>query len=285
MIRFSFISGMVISRSPREGDDNNPGNQTPTPTPTVPTATPAPTPQPGAGGGDVTFSEAQQAKVNKLLADERRKAQEANKQLVSELETRKQQQGLSEQEKQDLQKRIDDLTSTFTTKEEQAKTEIGKLQKKYDTDIKTKDEEAKAWRQRYENRLKTVDLRDAAHKAGAIRPEQVEKLLWDQTVVEEELDDAGKPTGEFVTKVNFVGKDKEGKPVKLKLSVPDAIKAMTEAPEEYGNLFESKAKGGVGQAPNQGGGTNGNIPNIENMTPQEWQTYRQKIRAQMTARS
>lgn len=275
----TFVSGMVVRQAPREGEDDKSGGTggqgggaSPPPTPN---------PQPPAGGGDVTFTEVQQAKVNKLVAEEKRKAQEASKQLVTELETRKQAQGTTEQEKAALQARIDELTTSFTTKEEMAKTEFQRLQKKYDADVKAKDDAVNAWRSRYDTKLKTIDLREAAAHYNAMRAEQVEKLLWDQTVVEEQLDESGKPTGEFVTMVNFLGKDKDGKTIKLKLSPRDAVKAMTEMPEEYGNLFESKARGGVGQQPNQGAGGNGAIPNIETMTPQDWNKYRAKIKEQM----
>lgn len=287
MIRFTFndtfVSGMVARRSPREGAGDNSGGTggqgTGNPAPT-----PAPTPQPPAGGGEVKFDEAQQTKVNALLAEERRKAGETNKKLVADLETLKQSKGLTEQEKGDLQKRIDDLQATYTTKEQQAQTEYQKLQKKYDVDVKAMEEQSKAWRSRHDTRLKTIDLRAAADHYGAIRSEQVEKLLWDQTVVEEVLGEDGRPTGEFATKVNFIGKDKDGKPVQLKLSPRDAVKAMTDIPDEYGNLFENKARGGVSQLPVQGG-AGGNVPDIEKMTPQEWKQYRAKIKEQMARQS
>lgn len=269
------ISGVIRPRA-YEGEDA--GNQDAAAAAAAAAAAKTP---PAGHSSEVTFTPEQQTKLNKLVADEKRKAQEGNRQLVADLETLKQSKNLSEQEKIDLQKRIDDLTATYTTREQLAQSDLQKLQRKYDTDTKTLGNQTQAWQDRYNNKLKTIDLREAATSHGAINPTQVEKLLWDQTVVEEELDESGKPTGAFTTKVNFTGKDKEGKPVQLKLSPKDAVKAMTEIPEEYGNLFESKAKGGLGQGGVIQGAGSGNLPNLENMSPQQWTQYRAKIREQM----
>ncbi len=84
-----------------------------------------------------------------------------------------------------------------------------------------------------------------------------------------------------MTKVNVTGKDKEGNPVKLKLSPKDAVKAMTEMPEEYGNLFENPSRGGLGQGGNQTPGSNGRIPNLNEMSVEDYKKWRANIRQEM----
>ncbi len=270
MLRRNFV--IVARRAPREGED---GTQTPTPTPTI--TPPA-----------IVFTTEQQAKLNELLAAERKKvtdsAQKANQTLVGQLEELKNNKNLTEAEKTRLSTQIEELKNQYQTKEQQAQTEYQKLQKKYETDTKELTTKAEQNQLRFENKLKQVDLQAAAIKYEAINPKQVEKLIWDLTFVEPELNADGQPTGEMVTRVNWTGKDKEGNAVKLKLKVEDAIKAMTEIPDEYGNLFRNPAKGGLNGNTNNSGDS-GRVGNIEQMTPQQYAANREKIRQEMNRNS
>lgn len=288
---------VISRRSPREGEGGTApapqGQQNPPAGGTGATGTQqtAPAPQiPIVGNsqqqtplGTADFTAAQQARVNHLLAEERRKTAASNQALAEQLEVLKQNKNLTEQERDNLQVKIDELTATFTTKEQQAQTEMQKLQKRYDTDIKDRETKIERVTKLYHDTLKEVGLVEAAKFHKAISTEQIKKFLWDQTVVEQELDESGQPTGGFVPRVNFVGKDKEGKPVKLKLSPADAVKAMTEDPEQYGNLFEATARAGLGQSAGAGtpSGGGGRIPNIEEMTPEQWRKFRGQIKQEL----
>lgn len=279
MYRTAFRVASIVSRVPREGEPTP--SPTPPPAQTPPPQTPPPTPPGEIDIGGIKFTPIQQQKLNALIAEERRKQESTNRTLVEQLEQLKKSSGMSEQEKANLQARIDELTATYTTKEQQQQTEYQKLEKKLETETKKAKETVDTLTKQLHNKYKQVDLSEAAASHKAISGKQVVTILWDQTVVEEALDENGRPTGELVTRVNFEGKDKEGKPVKLKLSPKDAVKAMTEMPDEYGNLFENTSRGGLGQGGNQPGGGNGRIPNIEDMSPQDYAKYRQQIRQQM----
>ncbi len=281
MYRINAIAVTSI-RTPRgpEGEQQQQQQQQQTPPPTPP-VTPPVTPQEIDIGG-IKFSLIQQQKVNALLADERRKQEQANRTLVSELEQLKQSTGMTEQEKANLQARIEELQATYTTKEQQQQTEYQKLDEKYKKDTTKLQESLKGTTQQLHNKYKQVDLTEAANHYKAISAKQVVTMLWEHAVVEEALDENGKPTGELVTRINFTGKDKEGNPVKLKLSPRDAVKAMTEMPDEYGNLFENTSRGGLGQGGNQANaGGNGRIPNLENMTVEDYRKHRPQIRQEM----
>lgn len=251
---------------------------------------PPPPPPPAAGSGGLNFNTEQQNHINRLLAEERRKTQEqartANQKTIQELETLKQNQNLTQQEKDSLQRQIEELQNQYRTKEEQQQTEYTKLQKKYNDDTKVLTTERDTWKNRFERRVITVDLRDAAKEHKAVDPEQIEALLGPKTTVVEELID-GKPTGNLVSRVRFTGRGQDGKPVQLDLSPSDAVKAMKEWPEKYGNLFESESRGGLGQNNSGGAAQNagGGIPDLERMSPQDYQKNRQKIREQMLTQS
>lgn len=246
------------------------GNPNPTPTPT-------PTPTPAPGPGFVA-----QEVVTRLVKQAEDKAKAEKTKYVSELETLRQSSSLTEQEKANLTARIEEMQATLQTKEQQAQTELQRLQKKYDSDVATRDKERQLWQQRYENKLKSVDFRDAAQQHEAFDGEQIEAILSPMTQVVEEIGEDGKPTGELISKVDFMGEDKEGKPVKLKLSVSGAVKAMTEMPK-YANLFKNKVVGGLGGQGGNGAVGQTRMPNLDKMSPQQYKANREQIRSRMAA--
>jgi hypothetical protein len=105
--------------------------------------------------------------------------------------------------------------------------------------------------------LVTNSLTDAAVKGKAFNPNQVVTLLKPHTRVEEIVGDDGKPTGKFTTKVKLPAKDKDGNPTILELGPTEAVKQLSEMPDEYGNLFISGAAGGLGGGSLGRGGAGG----------------------------
>lgn len=236
------------------------------------TGNPPPQPQPRS------FS---QDEVNRFLADERRKFQ-SKIQGFEDLQTKL---NLTEQQKTEFEQQLETMRGELQTKEEQQTQALTKLQKKYDTDIAAGKNETATWRQRFETKLKDVEILASAAKFNAFNPTQIQAILGPQTTVTEELGGDGRPTGNFVARVKFKGRDKDKKEIELTLSVEDAVKAMTEMPDVYGNLFKSASAGGTGSQPTGGGNTggsgDGDIPDIASMKPQDYAKYREKIRAQM----
>ena len=75
------------------------------------------------GGEDKKFT---QADLNRFLAQEKEKTRQQNAALISQLEELKGSKALSEQEKNDLNSRIEELQNQSLTKEEMAKKELKK---------------------------------------------------------------------------------------------------------------------------------------------------------------
>lgn len=246
----------------------------------------------GAGGatGSITLTQAEldkkvQAEVTRVNTNEKRIWQDRNKKLVDDLEGIKKQANVTAEQKEQLQQQIDDLKQTYMTEKDQKEQEIGKLQKKYDSDIAAKDKESATWKGRFETKSFSVDVRDAAHEFEAFDASQIEAILVPFKAFEEGLDDNQRPNGDFNAIIkDFPALDKEGKSVKLKLSVRDAVKKMTEMPDKYGNLFKAKGQSGTGTSTSQTGGSgsgNGKLGDIENMSPQEYAKNRPGIRDKM----
>lgn len=192
-----------------------------------------------------TFTQDQQAYVNSLVAEEKRKGQSATEQLITQLETQKNLASTSKAERETLESRIESLRSEYSTKEE--------LQRK-DSEKKLKDEriarekaekEATSWRERFvEDRIRTAIISSAAENK-AYDPEQIYDTLRSKTRLIDILGEDNKPTGEYVARSKIEGKGKDG-PTQLDLTVAEAVKTMTEMPEKYGNLFNSNGVGGLG---------------------------------------
>jgi hypothetical protein len=195
------------------------------------------TPEAGAA-----FTPEQQTKVDQIIKERLKKTKIEQDKLVQQLETLKSTKNLSDEEKTNLQKRIDDMQSTLFTKEEIAAKEKKELETRLSKDIEKANNEAKSWRERYTRETVERALLDAAVEHKAVKPKQMVDLLINSTRL---VEDTGNP-GNFIAQTKFTGKDKDGKPVTLDLPVKEAMKQMRETTDEYGNLFISDAAGGIG---------------------------------------
>ena len=246
-----------------------------------------PPPPPPTGAGNLSLDDLKkhpefQREINRINADEKRR----NKELVDQLKTLRESSQLSEQEKADLTHRIGDLEATFQTKEEQARLALDNVKKELDAKVKTTETQRDDYRNRYERLLISGDVARAAQEFEAHRIEQIEALLAPITKVGEAIDPTtGKPTGEFVPQVDFVGRDKEGKEVKLpKISVREAVKLMAEMTDKYGNLFKNKSIDGINGNTNGQATGGGAIPDISKMSPDEYRKHRERIVAELRKR-
>lgn len=195
----------------------------------------------------VRFEKEQQAYVNALLAEERRKAQQKNDALITELETQKTRVSTTAAERKQLEQRIEDLRAEYATKEEMEKQSVSKQLKSLDEKLKAREAEAAAWKARFEQNKRRVDLTQAAVSNGAFNPNQVVTLLEGNTRLIDAIDpETGKPTGEFETRVRIQVKDDAGKVVPLDLTPADAVAKIKEQADLYGNLFIAPGTGGLG---------------------------------------
>jgi hypothetical protein len=217
----------------------------------------------GNGDGDkdktkktkVAFTKEQQDWINAQLAEERRKGAEKNQQLITQLEAQKQRSDTSESEKAAIETRIEQLRGEYATKEEQAKKTMEQQVKVANERAIKSEADAKDWRGRFEAKMIDVDLIGAAVEARAYNPNTVKAILQPVTRITEELDEEGKPTGQYTTRVKMNQKSKEGKVQVLEMTPAEAVKFLSEQ-EEHGNLFISGAAGGLG-GHNLGGGRGG----------------------------
>lgn len=195
----------------------------------------------------VQFDADQQAYVNSLVAEEKRKVQTKNQQLITQLETQKNLVATTAAERATLDQRIEELKSEFLTKEELGKKESSKKIREIETRAKAAETERDYWKGLFQTDRVTTELTQAAVAHKAYDPEQITTILRNNTRLVEVVGEDGKPIkGKYLTKIRITGKDSDGKPVDLDLTATEAVKQMTEMPEKYGNLFNSGATGGLG---------------------------------------
>jgi hypothetical protein len=208
----------------------------------------------GTGGGEGTPKTFTQEDLNRVAAEERRKATETQKKLVGEIDALRGRSTLTEQEKLDLENRVTELSKTLMTKEELMKQEQDKAAKRAAQERDQLTSEANTWKTRFTEKTINGSIISEAATNEAINPQQLVAILRPNTRLVEVLED-GKPTGEYETVVTYQTKDDKGKPVKLDLPVGDAIKKMKED-SNYMNLFKGTGTGGIG-GQNRGGGSGG----------------------------
>lgn len=232
----------------------------------------------GAGGKPDPTKEKRftQEDLNRFLADDRRKHQQQVQKTVAELEELRKAKGLSDQERDALSARIEEMNNSLLTKEEQAKRELEKRDKEYKTALESRTKESDSWKGLYSQELTTNQILRSAEKHGAVNSEQIMELLLPKTRLTEVLGEDGKPTGRYEPKIKFRD-EKDGKPVELDLTIEECVKRMKELPERFGNLFKSGTQGGLGGTGSAGsgggGGTNSTIPPKD---PDAYRAWRKK---------
>jgi len=226
----------------------------------------------GAGAGSVippkTFT---QDEVNTIMAQNKKTLQTQVQTMTQELEQLKTSKSLTEKEREDLQKRIDSLNSDWTTKEQQQQTALEKKTKEFNDNLKKEAEEKQAWRGRYADEATRNQILIASAKHKAVNANQIQSILMPKTQLAEVLDADGKPTGVWAPRTSVEGKDKDGKPVTLTLSVEEAVKHLKDLPDEYGNLFEGGVVPGFGgSGNNRSGGSGSQNPPTDPAAYREW---------------
>lgn len=225
---------------PAYGDPEDASMETPPETPPPPPA--APSTDTKGETGKKTFS---QDELNKALADDRRRHQEQVKKAIAEVEALKSKSRLTQEERNELDQRIQQMQNELLSKEELAKKDRERLIKRSEEEKQALTKERDSWKDRFTGSAIRRAITDAAASNDAYSPSQIVALLHSETRLVEKLDDEGKPTGEFVPKVRFQDTDKDGKPITLELDPNDAVKRMKEL-ENYQNLFKGSGVGGLG---------------------------------------
>jgi hypothetical protein len=189
-----------------------------------------------------------QDRVNTLLAEDKRKHQDAHRKTLEELEALQKRSNLSKEEREDLERRIEETQKTLRTEKETAEQERQKILKNHKKDLDTITGERDSWKKHYTDEKIENSILGAAAGSNPkiVNPEQILIFLRPNTRLVEELGEDGKPTGKYAAKVTFKDKDKNGKPITLELFPSEAIKRMSEM-EEHFNLFASDGNSGFGK--------------------------------------
>lgn len=193
-----------------------------------------------------------QEEVNRILANERRKAQQAIQRATEEAQAASKKASMTAQERQELEERLSQIKDELLTKEELSKKQQERLAKKHKEDVESLTSQRDSWQKRYTESTIKRALTDAAAASNAFSPRQIVAILGGDTRLVEVLDDDGRPTGEYEPKVRFADRDDKGKPVVLELSPSEAVGRMKET-DEYLNLFRGEGSGGAGMRSQPGG--------------------------------
>ena len=198
----------------------------------------------GEGEGKGEGKNFTQEEVNTMMASDRKKHQGQTQNALNELQALQAKMDLTTSEREDLEKRVDSLQATLTTKEEQSAREQEKSKKASAKEVETLTGERNTWQKRYTDSQISQAITTAAVTNKGINPGHFISELSSKSRLEETMVD-NKGTGEFKVVVALPTKDKDGKDVVLQLSANDAVKRMQDM-TEHANLFEGTGKGGQG---------------------------------------
>lgn len=199
------------------------------------------------------FTPEQQDRVNKILAEDKRKHQaqfvKLEKQLQETLSTAK----LTSDERSKLEEALENERKRFLTKEETAKIERKQLEDRFTGELVQAKTEAETWRNKYTESKITRALQDAAVTGDAYNSNtvvtvlrQMVKMVDDNPMID--FQDVSEDTGEAIVK---------------QMTPSEAIARMKQLPDAYGNLFKSGVVGGVGAASATGGLTPGQSGRVD----------------------
>lgn len=228
------------------------------------------------GGGDPPPNDQEkptlsQKKVDEILAKEKRKHQAELQKSIEQLEQLKKAKGLTEEERQGLETRIEELNGQLLTKDQLLTREREKLTKEAkEREEKLTGESKRNW-SLFENASIGYAISSEAAKAEAFNVDQIALVLKPITALVEDKDSAGQGLGTYTPRVKFPDTDQKGAKIVLDLTVAEAVKRMKELPAQYGNLFKSGVAGGLGAS----GGTGGGKGHDANNPPKDPVAYRE----------
>lgn len=222
------------------------------------------------------FNDEQQKFFNAKLAEEKRKAETQNQKVIGELTKLQQAQGTTEQQKKELQERINELQRQYMSKEELQKQQVEQQQKEFQQTLHGERAEKERWQKMYHESTITRALQDGAIEFEAYNPQQIIDLLAPKTKLVQEMDEQGQPTERYIPRVHIQEADNEGKLTTYDLSVKEVLQKMKGSPDRFGNLFKSTLAGGLGQNGSSNGTGRGKKQDPAKMTPEEWAKKRKE---------
>jgi len=196
-----------------------------------------------------------QEDVNRIVAADRRKLEEALKKTEKQYQDLLASQNLTEQERKALQANLEMVQGQLRSKEEQLLLEKKQMEETYAGKLQEIEKKASWFETLYRDSTIERALQDAAVKHEAWSPSQVVTLLRGQTKMLEETDPrTGKLTGRYKPVVEMQALNTTTGEIETKTYTPeDAVKKMKDTPDTWGNLFRSGVVSGIGAGTATGG--------------------------------
>lgn len=196
------------------------------------------------------------------------------RQLADQLAQAKLSKGLSDEERQDYDTRIEQLEGNFLTEKEKLERRTSNQKDQFETQIAELTVARDKATSDYQNEIVRNQIFSAQATEKGVDPDQFDAILARMIKWEEVLVD-GEPNGQVTPIVNFNDIDKDDKPVVMKYSILEAVKRMKELPK-YQNLFEDNLKGGLGGRGNVGKGTPIDVVKLAKENPAEYRRLRKE---------
>ena len=239
----------------------------------------------GAGAGAGDEKKFTQEDLNRIAAQNKRTLQDqlkATEAKYSTLETSYQEllqnQNLTNDEREGLQTQLSDLQKQFRTKEQQLAFEKKQAEDAANATIDSLREASTIWEQRYTDTTIRTELQSAAVKYNAYNPDQIIVQLRGNTKLVEQVDGAGKPTGQLKPMVEMTVTNDEGAPEVLQMTPDEAVAHMQKTPELWGNLFANNIREGIGSSSATGAMSGDGKVDHTKMTDEQYFAQREKDR-------
>lgn len=226
----------------------------------------------GSGSGSDGGKLFTQEDVNRFMAEEKRKykgqideVSSQKQELEKRLQDLSQDRSLSEEQRQEMAKKLDDLRKTFHTEKQEIEYERKQLEEKLTKQSAEAQKKAQHWENLYRSEKVNRTLQDAAGSADAFNPSQIVGLLKPMTELKEQ-------DGQLIPMIDFPDIDeKTGEEIRTLRTPMDAVKRMKELPKIWGNLFKSNVVSGVGAG--QGTTSTGQV-DPRDLTPEQYRKLR-----------
>lgn len=186
---------------------------------------------------------------------------------------------LSDQQRTELESRIETLNSSLMTAEERAKADLAKKDKEIKTLAETLTKERDGWKNNYAAEVITNQILKASATHKAVSAEQMLDVLMPKTRLVEVLDVDGKTVKGYIPKAKIRVPNEKGEEVELDLSVEEVVKRMKDLPDRFGNLFESGVNSGLGGrgSTGAGSGTGGDVTDLAKKGAEAYRANRHKF--------
>ncbi len=194
---------------------------------------------------------------NRHTAAQRRAHEAEAKKTAAELSRLSEDKRLTQEERDGYAKRLEEVEAQYKTQQQLADERVKKAEEKYKKDNETYKKDAEGFKKKYIEMKIDNELTTEAALADEAVPGQLKVFVQKNTVLQDEIGEDGKATGNEVVRIILDDVDGDKKPVKLTLPVKAAFKRMKEKPELFGNLFKGSGTGGVGSTSGKGGGGSG----------------------------